>query len=50
MLVPDKAHLYKHLKDTDEKWIVRWDIWVRFRVKDGIEKGKLTIVIHRISR
>lgn len=32
---------YKHLKDKDGKWVVRNDVFVRFKVKDKVKKGRL---------
>jgi hypothetical protein len=37
------AAMYAHIKDQQGRWIVRDDVWVRFRVKSGVKKGGLTI-------
>ena len=40
---PKNAHLYKHLKHADGSWLIRDDVWIRFRTKNGLKKGGLTI-------
>ena len=37
---PDR---YKHLKDDSGTWVVRDDVYIRFRNKQGVMKGGLTI-------
>jgi len=40
---PKKAKLFSHIKDKDGNWIVRDDVWVRFKTKHEIKKGGLSI-------
>ena len=41
---PAKAPLYKHLKDSDGKWIERDDVWIWYKTeKAGLKKGGLSI-------
>ena len=35
MQEPAKAGVFKHLKDADGKWIVRPDVWVRYKREEG---------------
>jgi len=43
MADPKNAALYKHLKDEKGNWTVRDDVFVRFRNKQGVMAGGLTI-------
>ncbi len=43
MADPKNATLYKHLKDEKGNWTVRDDVFVRFRNKQGVMAGGLTI-------
>ncbi len=39
-----KAHLYKHLKDKDGKWVVRGDVWISFMTAGaGLKTGGIGI-------
>jgi hypothetical protein len=41
---PAKAHLFKHLKDENGKWVVRDDVWVWYKTENaGLKTGGLTI-------
>ena len=40
---PGMAKRYAHLRDGDGKWVVRDDVLVRFRNKQGVMAGGLTI-------
>ena len=40
---PKNAHLYKHIRGKDGKWIVRDDVWVRYQIKSGLTAGPLSI-------
>lgn len=40
---PERRELYRHIQDDDGNWIVRDDVWVRFRTKHGVKTGGLTI-------
>jgi hypothetical protein len=40
---PRRAKQYAHIQDKNGAWVVRDDVWVRFRVKSGIKAGPLTI-------
>ena len=40
---PAKARRLAHLKDDAGNWVVRDDVWVRFRTGQGLKKGPLTI-------
>jgi len=40
---PIKAKLFSHIKDKDGNWIVRDDVWVRFKTKSELKKGGLSI-------
>jgi hypothetical protein len=41
---PNKGALFKHLKRTDETWIVRDDVWCRYKREQGpLLAGPLTI-------
>lgn len=40
---PERRELYRHIQGDDGNWIVRDDVWVRFRTKHGVNKGGLTI-------
>ena len=43
MADPKNTALYKHLKDEKGNWTVRDDVFVRFRNKQGVMAGGLTI-------
>ena len=43
MANPNNAGLYKHLKNSTGDWTVRDDVFVRFRNKQGVMAGGLTI-------
>ncbi|MBC8873976.1 MAG: sialate O-acetylesterase [Planctomycetes bacterium] len=38
-----KAETYKHIQDSEGRWIVRDDVWCRFRTSREVKKGPLTI-------
>lgn len=40
---PQKAKALQHIQTQDGKWVVRDDVWCRFRTKREIKKGPLTI-------
>lgn len=40
---PDKAETFKHVRDREGRWVVRDDVWCRFRTANGVKKGPLTI-------
>lgn len=41
---PDKAPLYKHLKDAKGEWTVRDDVWVWYKPENGpVRSGALTL-------
>jgi len=41
---PDKAPLYKHLKDAKGQWTVRDDVWVWYKPENGpVRSGALTL-------
>ena len=40
---PKKAELFRHVKDSDGKWVVRDDVFVRFRTSDELKTGGLSI-------
>ncbi len=40
---PKKAERYKHVKDADGNWVVRNDVWVRYRTPRGLKRGPLSI-------
>jgi len=40
---PKKAKLFSHVKDADGKWVVRDDVFVRFKTRDETKKGGLSI-------
>ena len=40
---PAKAEQYQHVKDADGNWIVRDDVFVRFKTRHEIKKGGLSI-------
>jgi hypothetical protein len=40
---PEKSKDYQHIRDKDGKWVVRDDVWCRFRTKREIKRGSLTI-------
>jgi acetyl esterase/lipase len=40
---PGNAPLYAHLKDAKGNWRVRDDVFIRFRTKDGLKAGGLSI-------
>ena len=43
MADPKNAARYKHLKDEQGNWTVRDDVFVRFRNKQGVMAGGLTV-------
>lgn len=43
MADPAKAKRYAHLKDKDGKWVVRNDAFIRFRNKQGVMAGGVSI-------
>lgn len=40
---PKKANAFKHIQDSDGQWVVRKDVWCRFRTNRELKKGPLTI-------
>ena len=40
---PEKAKKFQHIRDKDGTWVVRDDVWCRFRTKRELKKGLLTI-------
>ncbi|MGF1578777.1 MAG: sialate O-acetylesterase [Gemmataceae bacterium] len=40
---PKKAKRFRHLQTKDGKWVVRDDVFIRFRTKRGVRKGGLSI-------
>jgi len=40
---PAKAERFKHVQDSEGRWIVRDDVWCRFKTAQGVKKGRLTI-------
>ena len=40
---PEKVKVYQHIRDKEGKWVVRDDVWCRFRTKREVRKGPLTI-------
>lgn len=40
---PKKAKAFKHVQDNDSQWVVRKDVWCRFRTNRELKKGLLTI-------
>ncbi|MHC4878885.1 MAG: sialate O-acetylesterase [Planctomycetota bacterium] len=40
---PQKAALFRHVKDADGNWIVRDDVFVRFRTQHEVKTGGLSI-------
>lgn len=40
---PEKAKTFQHIRDKDGKWVVRDDVWCRFRTTREVKKGPLTI-------
>jgi hypothetical protein len=38
-----KAETYKHIQDSEGRWIVRDDVWCRFRTSRELKKGPLTV-------
>lgn len=40
---PKKASLFEHVKDDDGNWVVRDDVFVRFRTRNEIKTGGLSI-------
>ena len=38
-----KAETYRHIQDREGRWIVRDDVWCRFRTSKEVKKGPLTI-------
>ena len=43
MRQPGQAKRYAHVRDTDGKWVVRDDVFVRYRTQQGVKTGGLTI-------
>ncbi|MEM7233840.1 MAG: sialate O-acetylesterase [Planctomycetota bacterium] len=43
MKKPEKAKRYAHLRRKDGTWVQRDDVWVRFRTKNELKKGPLSI-------
>ena len=44
MADPAKAPLFQHLKDSDGRWAVRDDVWVRYKRENGpLLSGPLTV-------
>lgn len=37
------AHMMKHLKDSNGKWVVRDDVEISFKARDKVRKGGLTV-------
>ncbi len=40
---PNKRARFAHLRNDDGSWVVRDDVWVRFRTPSELKKGPLTI-------
>ncbi|MEE3218680.1 MAG: sialate O-acetylesterase, partial [Planctomycetota bacterium] len=40
---PEFSKRFPHLKNKGDDWVIRDDVWVRFKVKSGIKRGGLTI-------
>ena len=41
---PAKRALFKHLKDDNGQWVVRNDVWVRYKLEDGqVKAGPLAL-------
>lgn len=40
---PEKAKTFQHIRDNEGKWMVRDDVWCRFRTNKEVKKGPLTI-------
>ncbi|MCA9270236.1 MAG: hypothetical protein KDA41_17260, partial [Planctomycetales bacterium] len=40
---PQKAKLFAHVQDDQGRWVVRDDVWCRFKTSHELKKGRLTI-------
>jgi hypothetical protein len=40
---PKKAQTFAHVQDTQGHWVIRDDVWCRFKTNREIKKGRLTI-------
>lgn len=43
MRSPKSAWRYAHIQDSEGQWVERDDVFVRFKVRDGVKRGKLSI-------
>lgn len=43
MHAPKSAWRYAHIQDSGGQWIERDDVFVRFKVRDGVKRGKLSV-------
>jgi|GEM_PF-2377894 len=43
MAAPQAAWRYAHIRDAAGAWVERDDVFVRFKVRDGVKRGKLSI-------
>ena len=43
MLEPGNKERFAHIKDEKGNWVVRDDVWVRFRTQHGVKTGGLSI-------
>jgi hypothetical protein len=43
MLEPHNKQRFAHIKDEAGDWVVRDDVWVRFRTRHELKKGRLSI-------
>tara|TARA_Y100001934_G_scaffold36990_1_gene42692 strand:+ start:1798 stop:3555 length:1758 start_codon:yes stop_codon:yes gene_type:complete len=43
MKSPKNAHLYEHIVDTNGDWVVRDDVFVRYKTKEELKTGGLSV-------
>jgi hypothetical protein len=40
---PAKAAMFRHIRDREGRWVVRDDVWCRFRTGSEVKKGPLSV-------